>query len=77
MVLMRNNSNWWQPQDERFKGLLDIANAINDAHDLAFGDADLVWQSEMNPSVYPMWAPRRLAKRMREAADHIEGRTEV
>ena len=77
MLLTKSHANWWEPQDERFEDLRDIANAINDAIDLAHGDAEVVWNSEMIPDLYPVWTPTRLVKRMREVADRIEALTEV
>ena len=68
--------NRWRRPDERFEGLLKIANAINTAFDMGNGDAWLVAESEFNPSTYPVLNPLRLARLMREAADRIAEFTE-
>ena len=77
MALLLNERlpNAWSYQDERFEGLLTIANAINDAFDLATGEANLVRESEFEPDVYPMWTPLRLVERLRQAAQRIERAT--
>ncbi len=73
---MRRYENAWALDDERFEGLLAIANAINTAFDLAAGEVDVVTESEFAPDVYPCWTPLRLAERMRSAAQRIETATE-
>ena len=71
----RSSHNAWEFRDERFEGLLALANAINTAYDLAGGKHDVVEETELNPSVYPVWTPLRLAERMGEAATRIEEMT--
>jgi hypothetical protein len=73
---VRRYENAWALDDERFEGLLAIANAINDAIDLAGGSVEVVEESEFEPDLYPMWTPLRLAERMRAAAERIEEATE-
>ena len=77
MLLTRSYSNYWEHGDRRFEGLLGIANAIQDAFDVAHGEEDIALESELEPDSYPMWAPTRLVQRMREAAERIEALTEV
>jgi hypothetical protein len=73
---MERRPNAWEiPGDERFEGLLKIANAINDAIDLACRDRETIAMSELEPELFPVWTPLRLAARMREAAEHIESGT--
>jgi hypothetical protein len=73
LQLLNRQPNVWQiPGDERFEGLLEIANAINDAIDLAAGDEETIDMSELLPDLNPIWSPMRVAQRMREAADRIE-----
>jgi hypothetical protein len=67
--------NWWgsvPTEDERFRGLLQIANAINDAFDLAAGDVEVVDLAEDNSSIHLLTPPLVLARRMRAAAERIE-----
>ena len=66
--LRRRLPNAWGIHDERFEGLLATANEINDAVDLAGGSGEIVLESELEPDLYPMWTPLRLAGRMRSAA---------
>jgi hypothetical protein len=71
--------NWWADHpadDDRFRGLLRIANSIHDAFDLAAGEVEVVALSETAPSVHLVLSPLRLAKEMREAAARIERLTE-
>jgi hypothetical protein len=76
LQLLNRRPNAWQiPGDERFDGLLEIANAINDAIDLAGGDEETIDMSELMPDLFPVWNPLRLAAAMREAADRIERAT--
>ena len=74
-IRLEEYSNAWQMPDERFEGLRNIANAINDAIDLASGSDEIVADSEMMPDLYPIWMPLRLAARMHEAAERIERAT--
>ena len=66
--------NSWGPlgDDPRYEGLLKISWAIEDADDLSGGRNDIARESEMNPEIYPIYNPLKLAKLMREAADRIE-----
>lgn len=75
-ALARRYPTQWLWPDERFDGLLGLANAINDAFDLATGESNVVAESELAPDVYPIWTPLRLAGRMREAAQRVEELTE-
>ena len=77
MVLMRRLPNRWESGDERFEGLLDLANAIIDVFELAHGNAEVVYESEMNLDLYHFWTPAQTAKKLEEAAGRIRGRTEV
>ncbi len=73
--LKRRLPNAWEPDDDRFEGLLPIANAINTVIDIAHGQTDVVAESEFEPEYYPYWSPLRLADRLREALHHIEEST--
>ena len=77
MVLMRKLPNRWECGDERFGRLLDIANAIIDNFELAHGNAQVVYESEMNPGLYHFWTPTRTAKEMLEVGNRILRLTDV
>ena len=68
--------NCWQWPDERFEGLLDLANAIQTAFDITTGAGEVMEESEFTPELYPVLTPIRIAQRLHEAAQRIEELTE-
>ena len=76
-AMRRKYSNLWQWPDERFEGLMKIANAINTSFDIATGTTEVIADSELIPEYSPVLTPLRLAQRLRTAANQIEEQTEA
>jgi hypothetical protein len=72
MVLMKN---WWVDSDPRLKGLPKISWVISDAFDLASHQREIREQINMEPSIFPIWTPLRLAEEMESAAGRIREMT--
>jgi len=55
--------NFWQPDDPRIDGLLDLAHAILDAFELALDggygnpNSEVMQEHQKDPEIWPIWTP--------------------